>query len=129
LPLGNRFRLHQNASGKAILAQLDDQSVDKFIKEVDLTAATPNTITNESNLRNEIENVQEQGYATSVEERVEGAQSVAVAIENHNSGNIGAVCISAPADDITQERIHTEYAEMLIKEASDLELRMRFTEN
>lgn len=129
LPLGNRFYLHQNASGKAILATLDDEEINDFVKRVDLPATTSNTITSESKLWEEIENVREQGYATSSEERVEGAQSVAAAVKNHNSDNVGAITIAGPADDMTQERIHTDYAETLIKEANDLELKMRFTDH
>jgi DNA-binding IclR family transcriptional regulator len=126
LPLGNRFYLHQNASGKAILATLSDGGFNEYVKKVDLPAATTETITDESRLRDEMEKIRGQGYATSTEERVEGAQSVAVTIEDHESDDIGAITIGGPADDMTQERIHAEYAEMLIKEASDLELRMRF---
>jgi DNA-binding IclR family transcriptional regulator len=129
LPLGNRFRLHQNGSGKAILAELDDEEINEYIDQVGLPAATSNTITDGPELWEEIRKVQEQGYATSSEERIEGAQSVAAAVKNHNSGNIGAITIGGPADDMTQERIHTDYAETLIKEANDLELKMRFTEH
>ncbi|SER38141.1 IclR family transcriptional regulator [Natrinema salaciae] len=126
VPLGNRYVIHQNAAGKAILATLPDETIDGIIAETGLPSETNNTITEPDELWEDIETVREQGYATSVGERIDAIQSVAAAIESPETDQIGAISITGPADHFTQDRVHTTYAEMVMEATNELELRMRY---
>ncbi|WP_331234840.1 IclR family transcriptional regulator [Natronorarus salvus] len=124
VPLGNRFSLHMNAAGKAILAKLADPEIEEFLRKIDLIPATPNTITSKNELWDEIERVREKGYAISKEERVKGVQSIAGAVES--GGEVGAISISLPADYSTTAQIHTRFSEIIVETANELELRARY---
>lgn len=126
VPLGNRFFLHQNGSGKSILAKMTDKQVESYIDETGLPAATENTIIDRDVLWENIETVREQGYAISNEERVRGVQSVATAVTNPSTGEIGSITVIGPADHLAQEHIHSNYAEMLVDTANQLQLQIRY---
>ncbi|WP_226007023.1 IclR family transcriptional regulator [Natrinema salinisoli] len=126
VPLGNRYPIHQNAAGKAILAKLPDETIDRIIAETGLPGETENTITEADELRSDIELIRDQGYATSTGERLEGIQSIAAAIESPDTDQIGAISITGPAEHFTQEHVHNGYAEMVMEATNELELRMRY---
>lgn len=127
VPLGNRFPLYQNGAGKSILAALPDDELEGVIERTTLEAKTPNTITSVDVLRREIEEIRDRGYATSTEERVEGVQSVASAVEDRSGGTIGSLSIAGPADRLTEERLHAGYADAVMEAANELELRIRYS--
>lgn len=126
VPLGNRFLLHQNGSGKAILAELPDEEIEAFVERTGLPAETDNTITDPDELWDEIRTIREHGYATSFEERIEGVQSVAAAVSGPDADIFGAITLAGPAHQLTEERIHSEYAETIVQAANDLELQARY---
>lgn len=126
VPLGNRYVIHQNAAGKAILAELSDETIDEIIQETGLPPETENTITDANELWADIETIRSQGYATSTGERIEGIQSIAAAVANSDTDQTGAISITGPADHLKQERVHDQYAEMILEAANELELRTRY---
>ncbi|WP_440767021.1 IclR family transcriptional regulator [Natronorubrum sp. DTA7] len=128
VPLGNRYVIHQNAAGKAILAELPDETVEDIIEETNLPRETDNTITDAAELRNELEEIREQRYATSTGERIEDIQSIAAAVKSPDTDQIGAISITGPADHLSQDTVHTECAELVREAANELELRMRYVE-
>lgn len=126
VPLGNRYIIHQNAAGKAILAKLPDETVVEIIDETGLPRETDNTITTADDLWADIEEIRNQGYATSTGERIEGTQSIASAVKSPNTDHIGAISITGPVDHLTQDRFHTRYAEMAMEVTNELDLRLRY---
>lgn len=126
VPLGNRYVIHQNAAGKAMLAALPDETVEEIIAETGLPRETENTITDAAELWEDIEAIRKQGYATSTGERLEGIQSIAAAVSSPDTDQMGAISITGPADHLGQERVHNEYAKMVMEAAYELELRTRY---
>ena len=90
-PLGVRIPLHAGAVGKAILAALP--SFD--FSSLDLVAYTPRTLTSVPDLQANLEVMRQQGYATSIEERVIGVAGVASVVRSGNSV-VGALTVSSP---------------------------------
>ena len=89
--LGGRIPLHAGAVGKAILAALP-----KFdLSSLDLVAYTPRTLTSVRDLRASLNVVRQQGYATSIEERVIGVAGVASVVTSGNTV-VGALTVSIP---------------------------------
>jgi len=68
-----------------------------------LPAATENTITDRDELREELEQIRDRGYAIDNEERIEGIRYVATSISNEG-GVAGAVSVSAPRSRLNSER-------------------------
>lgn len=94
--VGARTPLHATASGKALLAGLDDASVLGLLP-ADLAAPTPHTITDPSALLNTLRTVAERGWADAVDEQEEGLTSVAAPINAPGGEVVGALAVSGPS--------------------------------
>lgn len=125
-PVGQRFHLHMNASGKAILAMLSDDRIKAIIDERGLPEQTPNTITDEDLLFEEIRQIRKQGYAVNAEERFEGIRSIAAGIEHPQLGQCGAISMAAPATRLQNEELEQKYANLLRSTVNQIELKIQF---
>lgn len=126
VPLGNRYPLHQNASGKAILSTLPDETVERVVGETELPGETANTITDRAALFDELDTIRERGYATSKAERIDGVQSVAAAVEAPETDRVGALSLAGPNNDQLRRKIDEEYAETVVEMANELELQLMY---
>lgn len=95
--VGTRQYLHTSALGKAILANLEDEQFESVINRHGLPAETPNTVTNEEALHEELDEIRERGFAFDGEERAEGIRCVATPITNNNDTLLGSVSVSGPS--------------------------------
>ena len=64
--VGGTFPLHASATGKLILAELDDARIEELLP-AELPRYTPRTVTSRTALLDEVHQVREQGYAVSRE--------------------------------------------------------------
>lgn len=122
---GERFLLHTNAPGKAILAQLPKEDVVSLLDDVGLPKRTENTITSKAELFDEIEQIQDQGYSTSTAERSPGVISISAAIRDPQYDQIGAVTLSYPQDQESNQ-IEEEYVEAVKEARNRLQLKTRY---
>lgn len=97
IELGRRVPLYSGGSGKAILAFLPLERLEQYLKNVRLERLTDRTIVDTEQLRAELEQVREQGYAASRGERQAGAASVAAPVRDHLGDVIGCISVSGPA--------------------------------
>jgi DNA-binding IclR family transcriptional regulator len=91
--LGRRFPLHASSSGKILLASYDGARLERFLRDP-LLELTPSTITKPRALRRELEQVREQGYATTVDEMEQGLAGVSVGIFSETGALLGAINVS-----------------------------------
>jgi DNA-binding IclR family transcriptional regulator len=106
--------LYCSAVGKAILAEMEDEEVEYIWKNSFIEKKTDYTITALWELKKELEEVREKGFANDNEENELGVRCIAVAIRNHQGQPNNAFSISAPAGRMTEERIK-ELAEEILK--------------
>jgi DNA-binding IclR family transcriptional regulator len=125
VPLGDRYPLHQNGAGKAILSQLEDEEVRRLVEDTGLAPATDQTISDLPALFEDLEDVRKQGYATSQEERVNGFQSVSAAINVPESDEVGAISIASPADQIPSTTVPDPHIETVNKAVNEVRLRFQ----
>lgn len=125
-PLGQTFYLHQNASGKAMLAELPDEEIDQIVDQTGLPRRTENTVVDRDELFEEIETVRQQGFAISVQERVEGVDAISASVRDPECGTLGAISLTAPGDQLTKESLREMYADLVIETANELELQSRY---
>lgn len=111
--------LHCTASGKAILACLSDQQVNNILDKQELKALTPNTITNKSVLFEELERVQERGYAINDEEEVLGIAAIGSSVCDQDGTVLGSIAVSTPKSRMEQEGFEEELIEK-VKRASNV---------
>jgi DNA-binding IclR family transcriptional regulator len=122
--IGLRFRLHNNAPGKVLLAFQHPKSRETTIRRLSLDRFTDRTITDRSALREECETVVAQGYATDWAEADEGIHCVAAPVFDQPNHLLAVVWASAVAGRMPRERFADVAAEVM-QTARDIERRLR----
>ncbi|WP_435158255.1 IclR family transcriptional regulator [Haladaptatus sp. DFWS20] len=118
---GIRVPLTSNAPGKAILAHLNEERIDEIIVEHGLPQLTSKSITDRSELDNELMNIRERGYAIDSGELVEGVKAISAPIVSR--GEIqGAVTIGGPVKRMSGERFDKILPDLLLKASNIIEL-------
>ncbi|SEW09800.1 IclR family transcriptional regulator [Natrinema salifodinae] len=107
---GNRFYMHNCASGKAMLAAMPEERVRSIVDRWGLPATTDRTITDESSLFEELDAVRRRGYAVNDEELIEGYRSIGAAVTDPDGDVVGAFSVGGPTyrmavDESTTEEI------------------------
>jgi DNA-binding IclR family transcriptional regulator len=96
MPIGTRVPFHCTASGKMYLSSLPPARREKLIATLDLTANTPNSITDPEALKRELERVAETGVSTDDLEFSENMIAVAVAVKDTSGRLFATLSIHAP---------------------------------
>ena len=81
--IGDREMLHRTAMGKAVAAQLSDDTVLTLVEAAGMAQATASTLTSSTELRRELHRVRGEGFAVSDSERHADVRAVAVPIGGH----------------------------------------------
>lgn len=97
--VGGRAPAHCTGVGKALLAQLPESELNELLPGPKLARFTNSTITVLSELRKDLAQIRERGYATDCEEHEVGVKCVAAAIYDH-LGPAAALSVSGPIDRI-----------------------------
>jgi len=119
-----RRNLHCSAASKAILATMPADRRDEILEEYQFVSRTPNTITEESALREELSLVREKGYATNDEEQIAGVRAVAAPIINGGTV-LGAISLSAPTSRMAADQFETTVPERIIDVANVIEVNIQ----
>ena len=102
-PVGEKNPLHCTAVGKAILANLPEETKNSFLKK-SLKNFTENTLTSPGKLKAELDAVKKNGYAVDREEYQAGISCVAAPIRDVRGTVTYAVGISYPSFRISKEK-------------------------
>jgi DNA-binding IclR family transcriptional regulator len=103
--VGTRRSLHVTALGKALAAFLPAELRENILNTITFQSATPRTIMNLLQFRQELEKIRQQGYAVDDEEAVQGARCVSAPILNSDSEPIGAVSVSGPVTRVSPDQV------------------------
>lgn len=124
--VGSTFKLHMNAAGKAILAELPDERVHEILDNVGFDAQTDRTLTDRSALFDELQEIREGGLARSQGEFREGGISVAAPVQDSGTETVGAIAIAGPAAQTSPDELIEAHGELLQETARRLELQLRY---
>jgi IclR family transcriptional regulator, KDG regulon repressor len=91
--IGDRVPSHSTAIGKLLLAYQDDEEIKRVIEE-GLMSFTDKTITNEEQLRMQLKEIRQVGYAITNEELRKGICSVAVPVFNDMGKVIAGISVT-----------------------------------
>lgn len=98
--IGSKKYLHNNALGKAVLSLMTDEQISEILSQSGLPATTTETITNESELVDEIEVARRDGVAYDYEEQLDGLCCVAAPVElagiDDKIDTLGAISLAVP---------------------------------
>lgn len=124
LPLGRPQPLYCGATGKLLLAMMDDAEIRRYFEVVPLVPLTPNTPVDRGRLLAEIEEIRRKEYATSVEEADAGGAGVASALMGDGNRCLGALGLLGPTERMTARGLE-EIGRELAAETRRLSARLR----
>jgi IclR family acetate operon transcriptional repressor len=119
LDVGQRAPMHAFAAGKAILATYDESELADYFAGSEREAFTAQTLTEESDLRAELDGVRRSGVARTREEHTPGIQGMARVVMADGRA-AGAISIAIPLPRVTPE-LEAETIDLLKRSVDLLE--------
>ncbi|MCA1768476.1 MAG: helix-turn-helix domain-containing protein [Halomonas sp.] len=103
--LGSRAPLHASGIGKALMAWLSDDELERILDEQGLTRFTDNTLNTPETLRDGLTEIRRQGFACDREEHAIGLHCVAACLHDEHGIPIAAISVSGPVARIPEARL------------------------
>jgi DNA-binding IclR family transcriptional regulator len=123
--LGYRAPLHCTAVGKAMMAFLPPEDLDRVIQNKGLPKFTKNTITDKKTLVKELNTISTRGYSVDNIEHEQGVRCVGAPIRNHEGHVFAAISVTWPSQRLTLSRI-PKIAESVINTANEISRRLGY---
>lgn len=115
-----REHLHSTAAGKAILANLPDDRVDEILEEREIPRQTTATITDEAELRAELDEVRESGVSFNDEENTPGIRAVGAPIRTGDG--VAAVSVAGPINRFDDDTFRNTLPRLVSNTAKSIEV-------
>lgn len=103
--MGKPIPLHIGAPGKAILAHLRPEEIERYLETVALTPMLQGSVIDEMAFRDELAQIRANGYSATSQERRLGVRSIAAPIYSATGAVIASVNVSAPLQRLTEEEV------------------------
>jgi DNA-binding IclR family transcriptional regulator len=127
-PIGTRLPAHATGSGKAMLAYLADDEIDRLYPEEELPALTPFTITTKKMLKAVLAEIRIKGYAYDNQESELGVWAVSSCIRGEDGRPEAALSVGAPLFRI-QTKNYTEWHKLIKEGAQEISALLGFRAN
>ncbi len=98
--VGPRIHAYCSGIGKAILAFLSEQRLNRYLEKTTLTAFTPSTITSKKRLIEDLEATRARGYSMDYEEAVQGLGCIGAPIFDRQGVVTGAISLSGSVNQV-----------------------------
>lgn len=102
--VGSSNPCYCTASGKVLLAALKDNEIEHYIKKVALTRFTDHTITDPAQLKQELINIRQKGYAIDYGEHIEYSVGISAPVYDHQGNCIAALSVTGLADRMKEKK-------------------------
>ncbi|HOX32876.1 MAG TPA: IclR family transcriptional regulator [Spirochaetales bacterium] len=123
--MGDRAPLYCTSVGKAILAFLPDDEIERYVGAVRLDRFTPNTIMDRELLREDLRRTRERGYSVDDMEHEDGVRCVGAPLRDSEGRVVGAISVSGFAQRITRER-EAQVAASVMRAAREISAALGF---
>jgi DNA-binding IclR family transcriptional regulator len=101
--VGRRMRVHATSVGKALVAHIPQERLEKILSDRGMEKRTPKTITTLSRLLKELEKVRSQGHAVDDEENNMGARCVGAPVFNQGGSIEAALGLSGTINQVNAQ--------------------------
>lgn len=102
--IGMRKQMYCTSMGKAIMAELTEEEVQDIWNRSDIQRYTDNTIVSLSDLKNNLKEVKNKGYALDNQEVENGIICIGAILKDHKSKICGSISVSGTVMSITEDR-------------------------
>lgn len=123
--IGVRAPLHCTAVGKAIMAFLPHDEIERVILEKGLERFTENTIIDRKKLLEELAGIRQKGYAVDNMEHEEHVRCVGAPVFNYEGRSFASISVSGPSQRVPFEEV-PEIAKMVMAATKDVSKRMGY---
>jgi IclR family pca regulon transcriptional regulator len=123
---GSRLPAYATAMGKILLAYLPEADQRELLSSMKLTKRGPNTITSKKALRDELDEVREEGFAVNDEELAPDLFAIAAPVRNEASEVVAAINVAAPSSVITLEEMVDALSPHLLSTADRISARLGY---
>jgi IclR family acetate operon transcriptional repressor len=120
--VGTVVPLYASAAGKLMLAELDAEDFETWLRGTPRPAFTARTIVGAEELRKELVSVRRDGFAELVDELEEGLTSISVSVRGADGSLVGMIGLSGPTARFGRRR-RAELRSGALAAAQDLEAR------
>lgn len=126
LRVGEYYNMHNTASGKAILAEMPTDQVERILDRWGLPAVTPYSVTDREELYDQLATVRDQGYATTKQEVVEGFANIGTAVMYPDGRILGGISVGWPTY-LYNEGVDPEIIDQLLETSESIETQVAAT--
>jgi IclR family transcriptional regulator, pca regulon regulatory protein len=123
---GSRLPAHSTAMGKMLLAYLPEADQRELLASMKLTKQGPNTITSKKALREELDEVREEGFAVNDEELAADLYAIAAPVRNEGREVVAAINIAAASSMISLEEMVDALTPHLLSTADRISARLGY---
>ncbi|HEV2924584.1 MAG TPA: IclR family transcriptional regulator [Solirubrobacteraceae bacterium] len=123
---GSRLPAYATAMGKILLAYLPESDQRELLSSMKLTKRGPNTITSKKALRDELDEVSEEGFAVNDEELAPDLFAIAAPVRNEAREVVAAINVAAPSSVITLEEMVDALSPHLLSTADRISARLGY---
>ncbi len=123
--VGARLPAYCTAAGKVQFAYMTEEELDHYLPK-ELKRFTPNTVIDRDELKKELRQIAEQGYAIDNEELDVGVRCVGAPIRDYTRRIIGAVSISGPSMRFSEERTDKELIPLVKKAGEEISTKLGY---
>jgi IclR family pca regulon transcriptional regulator len=117
MTVGTRLPAYASSLGRAILAYLPAQQLDRYFQRAELRPVTPHTITDEGELRAELARIREHGWALVDQEFEIGLRSLGVPVHNADGKVVASVNCSTHVGRVDRDTLVDDFRP-LVEEAA-----------
>jgi len=121
--IGQSAPTHCTGVGKLLLAYLPPEKAEQILSQEQMQRFTSHTITDKSQLINELERIRQNGYAIDDEEHEVGVRCVAAPVRNNQGVVVAALSISIPTVRLPNSEIPC-YREYVTNAANEISKRL-----
>ncbi|MCT2343666.1 IclR family transcriptional regulator [Niallia taxi] len=118
--VGSRAPMYCTAVGKVLLSGLDPEALEESLSKMEFVSKTAATISSKEELREEIDKVEQQGYALDNNENEKDLRCIAAPIYNHEGRIIASFSISGPSTRVTMDLINEVLVEKMQHYSADI---------
>jgi IclR family pca regulon transcriptional regulator len=113
--IGTSVPAYATATGRVLLAGLDDETVDKYLKTISPESLTERTAVERSEIKRRVAVARESGWSLADQELTPGLRSIAVPVQGPDGQVIAAINVSAAASRVSAEALRTSILPKLQK--------------
>jgi DNA-binding IclR family transcriptional regulator len=125
--VGRRLPMHNTGVGKALLAHLPADRLDRILDVHGMPSVNENTITDRAELEEQLEFIRDRGFAFDEGERHEALRCVAAPILDRNQQHPhAAISVAGPTSRLRGDRFREELPEIVRSTASEIELNLAY---